>query len=338
MSNISTLGQQINLVSRMKDIQSQMTIYQQQVTTGVKFHDFKQYGADALKIQRYRTDLDALQGYGYNIDAAQVNIQQMDGAIQENLTQAQNILKAIGVQMARGSDFDLESIQGAAKTALEIVEANMNTKVGDRYIFAGSDVTNKPYPGSAAADNNIEARVTDWLDGTVDTDTFLAGINGMSDSEIGYSTTLQSAKNIYARADDHFEIDYTVKANSEGFKAVINNLRAITKLKFPDTTDVATKDNFYDTLNGLYANVQNGINGLRNDSSTLGIAAQALDTVKQNHLDDTQNMQRLLENTEGADTTDAIVKFQTLQTQLQASYQVTSLLSQLSLTRFLGGG
>jgi flagellar hook-associated protein 3 FlgL len=159
----------------------------------------------------------------------------------------------------------------------------------------------------------------------------------MTDSQSGYSSTLQSAKNVYARADDHFEIDYTVKANSDGFKKVVNGLRALSMIQFPnETTDVPTKDDFYDALNSIYASIQSGVDGLRADSAKISSAAQALDTVKTNHENDTQSLQRVLESTESADTTDAIVRFQTLQTQLQASYQVTAVLSQLSLARVLG--
>lgn len=339
MVSISTLGQQTGLISRMKQIQSQMTTYQQQITTGLKHQTFKEYGADSLRIQRYRADLLGIEGYNYNIDTSQVNIEQMNSSIEENIKQAGNILTAISVQVSKGSDFNLDAIKEAAKTALQIVEANMNSKVGDRYLFAGSDVSVKPYSGGAAADANIDARVSDWLDGTVDTDTFLAGINGMTDSQSGYSSSLQSAKNVYARADDNFEVDYTVLANSDGFKKIVNGLRAISQLEFPDSgTDVPTKDDFYDALNSLYAVVQDGVENLRADGTKIASASQALETVKQNHLNDKQNLQQVMEKTEAADTSDAVIKFQTLQTQLQASYQVTSVLSQLSLARFLSGG
>ncbi|MCB1538704.1 MAG: hypothetical protein H6865_03015 [Rhodospirillales bacterium] len=337
--NISTLASQTSLIDRVKQVQVQMSEYQQQITTGVKHQTFKDYGADGLRIQRYRADLASIDGYTYNIDSAQVNIDQMNSAISENIDQAGNILQAISVQLARGSDFDVEGIKSAARTALQVIEANMNAKVGDRYLFAGSDVSVKPYSGAAAADNGVQARVSDWLDGTVTTDQFLDGINNMTDSQSGYSTSLQSAKKVFARADDQFEVDYTVLANSPGFKKVVNAIRAIANIQFPsEGTDVPTKDNFYDALNSLYAQVQSGVNDLRNDSTKIASASQQLNVVKQNHLDDKQNLQQILENTEAADTTDAVVKFQTLQTQLQASYQVTSILSQLSLARYLYGG
>ena len=115
--NISTLASQTSLIDRVKQVQVQMSEYQQQITTGVKHQTFKDYGADGLRIQRYRADLASIDGYTYNIDSAQVNIDQMNSAISENIDQAGNILQAISVQLARGSDFDVEGIKSATRTA-----------------------------------------------------------------------------------------------------------------------------------------------------------------------------------------------------------------------------
>lgn len=335
-TNISTLGQQMGIITRVKEMQSQMSRYQQQVSTGIKYQNYKDYGADAMRIQRYRSDLINVEGYVYNIDSAQVNIEQMTTSISESITQAGNILSAISIELAKGNEFNLDSIKGAAKTALQLVEANMNSRVGERFLFSGGDVSNKPYNGASVATAGIQQRIEDWLDGTANTADFLTGIEGMTDSQSGYSTTLQSAKKIYARADDSFEVDYTVFANSSGFKDVMNGLRAIAELEFPtEGIDVPTKDEFYDVLDALYRKVQAGVDGLRADSTKLASASQALDDTKQNHNNDKQNLQRVLESTEAADVTDAVIRFQMLQTQLDASYRVTAILGELSLARLL---
>lgn len=337
-TSISTMGQQMGVISRIKQMQENMSNYQQQISTGVKYQDFKGYGIDSLRIQRYRADLASITSYTYNIDTAQSSIQQMTSAVSESMEQAGNVLDAISVQMEKGSEFDLEAVKNAAATALQIIESNMNTRVGDRYLFSGSDVGNKPYSGSASATSNIQARISDWLDGTTTTQDMIDGINGMTDSQSGYSTTLQSAKSIYARADDAFEVDYTVLANSDGFKNVVNALRALSNLEIPtEGADVPPSDDFYTVLNAMYQKLQTGVDGMRADSGKLASSAQVLESIKQNHLTDRQNLQRTLENTEAADTTDAVIRFQTLQTQLAASYQVTAILSQLSLARVLGG-
>lgn len=336
-TNISTLGQQTSLIARLKEIQSQMSAYQQQVSTGLKHQTFKEYGADSLRIQRYRTDMLSIDGYIYNIDIAKNNIEQMNAAIDESVTQAGNVLTGISVQLARGSEFDLENIKSAAATALQVIQANMNAKVGDRYLFAGTDVSNPPYDGANTAISGVQARISDWLDGTTNTAAFLTGLDGMTDSQLGFSTTLQSAKNVFARVDDTFEVDYTVFANDPGFQKVVEGLTALSQMEFPtEGTDIPTKDEFYEVLNALYQTVQAGVSGLRDSSAKVASAAQAMQSVRDNHQNDKQNLQQVLEKTESADVTDAVLKFQTLQTQLEASFQTTAILSQLSLARILG--
>lgn len=335
-NNISTLGQQISLVSRVKTIQGKMADYQSQISTGIKHQTFKEYGADSMRIQRYRADLVDIEGFLYNIDIAQINIEQMDAAMSETITQAGNVLSAINVQLAKGSDFDLATIKAVAKTALQLVEANMNTKVGDRYLFAGTDVSNKPYTSSSTATTNMQARVEDWLDGTTTVDAFLSGVKGMTDSQLGYSGTIGSAKNVYARADATFEVDYTVLANSDGYKKLVAGLNAIANMAEPvEGTDMATKDEFHDVLDKLYQFVQEGVQDLRGAQAKTASAAGSLQAVRDNHLNDRQTLQKTLEKTEAADVTDAAVKFQALQNQLEASYRVTAIISQLSLSRFL---
>ncbi|HEY8964689.1 MAG TPA: hypothetical protein VIN59_09535 [Alphaproteobacteria bacterium] len=336
-NNVSTLGQQINLISRVKSIQAQMSTYQQQISTGLKYQTFKDYGADSMRIQRYRSDLVDIEGFVYNIDIAQVNIEQMDTALNETIEQAGNVLSAINIQLAKGSEFDIETIKQVAATALQLVEANMNAKIGDRYLFTGTDVSNKPYVSPGVVTTNVQTRLEDWLDGTVNTSTFLNNVKTMTDNQLGYSGTLGSAKNIYARADVTFDVDYTVLANNDGFKNIVAGLNVLANMEMPvEGTDVPTKDDFHTALNDIYKFVQDGVQNLRNSQAKTASAAGALQTMRDNHLNDRQTLQKILENTESADVTDAAVKFQALQGQLEASYRVTAILSQLSLSRFLG--
>lgn len=334
-NSISTLSQQMTMINRVKDMQIGMSRYQQQIATGTKYQTFKEYGPDADRIQRYRAELVETDGYLYNIDIAQTNIEQMDNAVSETIAQAQNVLSAINLQMSKGEGFDMNVVKQAADQALDLIGGNMNVRVGDRYLFAGSDVSVPPYGAPDVATSNLQQRVTDWLGGTLTTDNFLASVDGLTDSQLGYSTSVQSSKVVLARIDDNYEVDYTLRANDEGFKKIVASLNAIANMSMPGTGDIPTKDEFYDAVDNLYASIQEGIGDLRDGSSNLSSANQVMESVKQNHLDDKQNLQRILEDTEAADMTDAVIRFQTLQNQLEASYRITSILSELSLARML---
>ncbi|NBX66752.1 MAG: hypothetical protein EBQ96_07140 [Proteobacteria bacterium] len=334
-TTISTLAQQLNSISSVKGIQEKMFTFQQQISTGVKHQTFKEYGVDSQLIQEYRGDLVESQVYLDNIDIAQINIKQMNTGIEETIAQAGNVLSVINIQIEKGSEFDLDTIKRTAATALQIIQANMNSRVGDRYLFAGTDVGNAPYNGANTATANFQTHITDWLNGTISTATLESNIDGMTDSQLGYSTTVQTAKRIFARADDSFEVDYTVFATDDGFKNVLTGLNALANYERPAAGDVPTDDEFFDVLNVFYRKIQDGVNDLRAASTTIASGSQTLETVKQNLMDDRQNYQKLMEKTEATDITDSVVRFQSLQTQLEASFRLSSILSEMSLARFL---
>jgi len=64
-------------------------------------------------------------------------------------------------------------------------------------------------------------------------------------------------------------------------------------------------------------------------------AYESIERAKSNHISDRQMLQRTLESVESQDVSEAIVKYQTLSTQLQTSYRVTAIMSELSLAFYL---
>ncbi len=336
-NRISNMGQNLQNINRMKNIQVQMAQYQQQISTGVKHDRFMNYGADTLYIQRYRTELTKIDGYMYNINNAQSNIEQVMNSLDEINKQAGNVLSAISIQLPKGDEYDLKSIAAVAETTLQILQSNINSKIGERYLFSGSATDSKPYENPASGEANIQALSADWLNGTLTNDQFMASMNGLTDSQLGFSLGVQSAKGVYARIDDSLEVEYTSLANSGGIKDVMTGLIALTKLKQPDeTTDMATKDDFFKLVDQVYKQIQGGVEKIRQNSADISAASVTINTMKTQHTQDKQNFLKTMENVESVDTAEAVVKFQALQTQLQASFQVTAMISQLSLANVLG--
>jgi len=335
-NSITNLGQQISIIAGMKDMQGRMATLQEQISTGVKHQRYSEYGNDALRILNYRSDLQSKTAFSYNIEVGQINIQQMTNSVEESIKQATNVLDTITQQLTKGDDFNVESIKAAANTALQIVQANMNSQVGDRYLFAGSDVSNPPYNAANTATTNIQAQINKWLDGTTpDTDTFLSNITSMTESQLGFSLSVQTSKNISIRADDNLEVDYTVKATDVGFQKLVAGLNVLANLKQPAAGDIPTSDNFYDAVTSIYQSIKTGISDLRNSETVLASAASVLDTTLAQHQNDQNSLHKTMDSVESTDVSAAIVTFQGLQSQMEASYQLTSILSQLSLARIL---
>jgi len=335
-NNITNLGQQIAIIAGMKDMQGRMSTLQEQISTGVKHQRYSEYGTDALRILNYRSDLQSKTAFSDNINIGQINIKQMNTAVEESIKQATNVLESITKQLTKGNEFNLESIKGAANTALQVIQANLNAQVGERYLFAGSDVSNPPYNGSSTATANIQTEVKNWLDGTTtDTDAFISNVSNLTPSQLGFSLSVQSSKGVSIRADDNLEVDYTVKATDPGFQKLIAGLNVLANLNQPTTGDIPTSDNFYDAVNRVYQLIKEGTSDLQNSETVLASAASVLDSTLTQHQNDQNSIQKTMDSVESTDVSAAIVTFQGLQSQLEASYQLTSILSQLSLARIL---
>ena len=63
MANISTLGQALDQISRLKTQTSSLDLLTTQITTGKKSQSFSGLGIDALQSKRARADMSSLENY-----------------------------------------------------------------------------------------------------------------------------------------------------------------------------------------------------------------------------------------------------------------------------------
>lgn len=334
-SSISTYGFSMDMISQNSRLQKQMTDLQRQISSGVKSKDYKGYNIDSLRLQNARIELKSIEKYQYNIDTGGSKIRQMLIGVNEIEAQTDTVLDSIALLPEEG-DVDISNLKKLTENTLNIVKDILNTKLGDDYIFSGSDIKSAPLENPDNLVDRVQTQVTAWLDGTIDADTFLDNIGGYTDSQIGYSLGVQSSSTVAVRADDNFEVDYTVKASDAAYRDIIMGLTAITEIEFPDdTVDLAERDDFYKIINTLYDRVRGGIDSLRDDQIKLSSAEAAIGRKSEAHKDENAFLVTTVENIQSIDPAETIVRFQSLQTSLEASYQATSIISSLSLARLL---
>ena len=90
MSGISSLGQALDQIERIKDQQSQFATLSTQLTTGKKSQTFAGLGADLLVSKRSRSEVNALDTYIRNITNNNRRIKLMLSAVEEFKAQAEN--------------------------------------------------------------------------------------------------------------------------------------------------------------------------------------------------------------------------------------------------------
>ncbi len=139
-----------------------------------------------------------------------------------------------------------------------------------------------------------------------------------------------------ARIDDNRLVAYGARADEDAFSTIIKQFAILTSATFDPAGDndqkryTAMSDRVRSTLsNSESAKTIDRVIG------ELAIAQNALGEADDRHISTDNMATNFLGQIETADLNEAATKILALQTQLQASYQVTSMLSNLSLANFL---
>lgn len=340
-SQVSTFAQAQQIITRFKSVQASMGDLQKQISTGTKSDTYAGYGLDAKRLQQSSFSIQIYETYMNNIDLTQNDIKFMQTSLSETEQQLNNVMNAINIQMAKPTqDYDLATIKSIANAALEIVQSNVNQEIDGRYLFSGAQSQTKPYENENAATSSAQNLVADWLDGTLTATQFTDAIAALTDTQLGFNISIATAGKVVARADDNFEIDYTVKANTDGFKDGISALNILSSISVPDpdkspSPDVPTNDQFFDVMENVFGLLKAASNDLRAQQKFLASASSAIGQLRAQHETDRNTMVKVKENIESIDVAEAVVYFQNYQTQLEASFRSTSIMSQLSLSNFI---
>jgi flagellar hook-associated protein 3 FlgL len=333
--NISFLGQTTAQQSRLKDLGATLADLERQISTGKKCDTLAGFGGVvAQTVQRVRIDRNHIQTYLDNITMATNRIDQMNQA----LTSAQTAVKQVtdGIAQAlHDSSADVPNLVTLAKNALAFVEDLANLNVDGRYLFAGSDTTSAPFQDNTALNNNMSAQVTAWLNGTNTTTQFQSNVDALSASQLGLNPALSSAGSVSVQVDASTNVDYTVNAGQDGFQEIIRALSLMANLKVPGPGDIPDTAQLNDMLTKVQQIANNGVDQLTQAQTQLGMKSALINSIQDIQTKDKATLENVMGNTENTDTTDAVTKIQALQTQLQSSYEVTSIISKLSLVNFL---
>ncbi|PCI01886.1 MAG: hypothetical protein COB76_00255 [Alphaproteobacteria bacterium] len=332
---ISTYAFSLSMISKNSRLQQQLGQVQEQLATGVKSATLDGYGVDNLRLQNSRISISSINSYVFNIESATSRIRQMTLGVQEIDSQVDIVLGALALTPEEG-DIDITNLKNLANNAKDIIQDILNQKVGDDYLFSGSDVNAKPLPNPESLTARVQLQMTSFLDGTNDADTFVANIDTYTDSQVGFSLGVQSSSQLYVRADDNFEVDYTIKASDQGFQDILIGLEALSEIEFPDpATDLATRDDFYKITTAMFKKIQGGVEEIRRYEIKLASAEASIGRKLEQHKTDRGFLQTTVENIQAIDPAEAIIRFQSLQTNLEAAFQATSIIGSLSLARLL---
>lgn len=155
-------------------------------------------------------------------------------------------------------------------------------------------------------------------------------------------------QSVTATIEDSGKVNYGMQANESGYLRMIRTFAAMSIDTYPEINTVsdpnsdalnATKARFDAMARRQQLELSEGHNTERGSieivTMELGVARAALNAASQRHTNYKAQLDNLLSDVETVSKEDVAIEIMALQTRLTASYQVTSMVSQLSLVNFL---
>lgn len=231
MTGVSTLGQAITQLERIKEQQTLFTTLSTQLSTGKKARFFNGLGSDVLVSKRSRADFKTVETYMDNIKNSDRRIRLMVNAIREFKEQARNLsTELVGLSQesvhqngdiifyddplttaventpvgmtSANPDSEFQTLKQLAGDLVDFLKSLLNAQDEDRYILGGTDTLVKPLGSTNTLDAAISKALKDWKSGAISNDELLADLtdrtatsanpDAITDTIVGYSSVLSA--------------------------------------------------------------------------------------------------------------------------------------------------
>jgi flagellar hook-associated protein 3 FlgL len=345
MATISTIGFLALDQARLRQGMEALT---RQVSTGQRGQVHGALAAEARRAMDLRGDLARRDAY---VTASDTALGRM-GATQGVLARLETIASDVAAETARARTLGALGVETLARTArLALAEAAslLNTRYGNEYLFAGSDLASAPVPNAAgiltgplATAIGASVATLDPLNAaTVLANTALAASDPLTRP---FSAHLEGPALTEARrglqVGDGERVQWGVLASQDAVgesalswgRELLRGLATLAAL----TPASATQGAGYDSL---LVGVTQGLGGvttnLAQERGSLGAAEQRVEAARNRHKDVEVALRAQLGAVEEVDIAEASARLRLTELRLEASYNATAMLAQLSLAALL---
>lgn len=345
MSIIGSIG---SLATEQAALRRHLDTTARQVSTEQKARVFGDLQPEARRAIDLRGEVARRTAYANTADRALAR----SDATQTVLTRLQEIAANMSAEAQRARTIGAsgaESLATTARAALEEAAALLNTRHGGEYLFGGSDVANPPVPDSAGiADGPMAtaiatavATLTAGNEAAVLADTVTAATDAASTPFSAFlegDGTTESRRAVQVADGQRVEVGVFPNRNRDGEVAaswgreLLRNLAALASV----TPDLAVEGGGWSAfMQGIGTDLGTAARDLSDEQAMLGSAEQRLGTMRDSHKDTLVAVRTQLGQVEEVDLTELSAEISRLKLRLEASYEVTGMLSRLSLASLL---
>jgi flagellar hook-associated protein 3 FlgL len=301
MERISTFAHHRQLIAQTLEVQRKVAVQQTQIATGKQSTTYEGVAANTRAIVNLESELKRADRYVTNGTIVNARVEAMYSAVSQLGELATDIQTWLSGTMSGTTD-EATGINDQAQAYLEEVAALLNTKQAGSYLFAGSRSDTAPIDLSA-----------------------LSGTPSDTVADTGYYTG--DAKIASFDAEPELTISYGVTADAAGFEQLIRALN-IVRTASENPVDSAALTSAYQLA------------GTANDDiavtrTRLSDTSQSIERALDSNVDFQLYVESLVDNLQSVDVAEITAELSAAEAQLEASYNVLSMLQKINLLDYL---
>jgi flagellar hook-associated protein 3 FlgL len=339
-TSISTLSLSRAMQSTVTSSQSQISSLENEAVSGTYDDVGLALGVKTSQSLDYNNESNRLQAI---VDSNSVASQRMDSsqlALTQMSSNGQTLLDSLVALTGSSDESTLKVSADQATAVLNSFQSYANSSSNGEYLFSGINTDVQPL-----ADTFVDDVTSDFntsLDSYMSANGVASASDMTSDQMTAFlsdyttnfdwsSYTNASDTTMTSRISTSESAQTSTSLNTDGFKNLV--------LSSVITSQLATAGLSSDALTSVNATTTNlagqAISGINLQASTLGLSQQSVEDASTALKSQQTIISTQLNDLTGVDTYEASVKLNTLLTQVETSYSITSKISQLSLVNYL---
>lgn len=348
----SNLHVSLNRQQTMADLNRRLEIANQELSTGFKsdlYADLRTRSAESLSL---RASMDRNENFVTSNKMLNDRMSATAGALKSIRGAAQEFLD-LAVSNRVMASSTVSEMQTAARASLELLTGQANTAFQGTSLFSGVDSEAEPINpwgdinGTTSPKALMASIVGTGISSTADAQAKIAAVNAVFDDTAAAGSRFedvffngtprldangQPSPRVTALIDENVALEYGVQANDTAFRDLLKGLAMILSA---DPAQISDKGAYETWVKTAVDSVSSGIDGLLDTETRIGtqqnVVTQAMTTQ-----DARVNLYRSkVLDLEGVDPYEASTRVMQLQTQLQATYEISSRMAKLSFLNFL---
>ena len=340
MTYISTSSLTSPLRLSVQQAQAALTQAQTEVSSGAYADVGLQLGGGTGQLLSLRSSVDSLNGYTTTNSIASTRLSATDTALTSMLSTAQSLSATLTSAQSTGTP--TTGLAATAQGALQGLIGQINTSAGGQYVFGGIATQTTPIANATATSTAAQAAFQNYLSTNGLSASTLTGAQMTSFLGSSAFTSLFSGSAFSSASSQTMTTEIapgqttatSVSANQSAFQTVSQSYTMLAQFT-GDNVSAAAQSAVVSTAANL---LSTGIAGLTNVQAGVGVAQDAIAQANTQISAQTTLLSSSASNLDSVDSYALSSQVTQLQTQLEASYSLTSRLQQLSLVNYLTAG